>query len=217
MHRSGQFPLSRGSHPPPPLYPDSGSGTGAKGVLTGKLVLGAGSATETPFTVSVTDSDPNGSTVTVTVTAIGCTFADGSTSYSGSIVSGSGSIPLIAKRPVIRNAQAQIVAEFTATDRAPGVASFTVLPQPVPDPAPEHAVLASELDTGGHAQWVRTDTPTVRKIITTDEAQIGGAFGCNGATPRTPATLSGAATDLPSSLTLLNQIRALLIANGQGA
>ena len=44
---------------------------------------------------------------------------------------------------------------------------------------------------------------------------IAGAVGFNGASPQGKLTLPAAATDLPTTLTLLNAIRALLIANGQ--
>jgi hypothetical protein len=45
---------------------------------------------------------------------------------------------------------------------------------------------------------------------------VTGAFGCNGATARTPHTLGAAATDLASVITLANNLRTMAINNGTG-
>jgi hypothetical protein len=45
---------------------------------------------------------------------------------------------------------------------------------------------------------------------------LGGAFSCNGSTPRTKATLPAAATDLATAISLVNSIRTALINNGIG-
>jgi hypothetical protein len=42
-------------------------------------------------------------------------------------------------------------------------------------------------------------------------------FGCNSATPQAPAALGAAATDLPTAIALVNNIRLALIANGIGS
>ena len=44
-------------------------------------------------------------------------------------------------------------------------------------------------------------------------AQVGN-FGCNGAVPQTAVTLPANATDLATAETLVNAIKAALIANG---
>lgn len=44
-----------------------------------------------------------------------------------------------------------------------------------------------------------------------------GKFGCNGAAAQAPVSLGAAATDLATTITLVNKIRAALIANGIGA
>lgn len=51
------------------------------------------------------------------------------------------------------------------------------------------------------------------KIDTT--LTVVGGFGVNGASPQTAVTLPADATDLPTAITLVNAIKALLIANGQ--
>lgn len=54
--------------------------------------------------------------------------------------------------------------------------------------------------------------------MTVDETGLTAAeaFGCNGATAQTAATLGSAATDLATVITLANNIRTALIANGVG-
>lgn len=47
------------------------------------------------------------------------------------------------------------------------------------------------------------------------DVRLGGKFGCNAATPQAAASVTADATDLPTAIALLNQLRALLIANGQ--
>lgn len=50
--------------------------------------------------------------------------------------------------------------------------------------------------------------------VTSTDASIIGAFGCNGKSPQSSYTVSAASTDLASVITLCNQLRAALIANG---
>jgi hypothetical protein len=47
------------------------------------------------------------------------------------------------------------------------------------------------------------------------DVRLGGKFGCNAATPQAAAAVNAACTDLTTAVALLNQIRALLVANGQ--
>jgi hypothetical protein len=54
------------------------------------------------------------------------------------------------------------------------------------------------------------ETPDVRKD---GDAQIG-KFGCNGKLPQAAAAVAVAAVDPATTMALVNQIRALLIANG---
>lgn len=60
------------------------------------------------------------------------------------------------------------------------------------------------------------DTPTNHKVSTliNGAAQYSGALGVNGKAPQTAVTAVAAATDLPTTLTLVNQIRTALIAMG---
>lgn len=57
---------------------------------------------------------------------------------------------------------------------------------------------------------VRTVT---NHLLVVDEA-VTGKFGCNSVAPQGKKTASAAATDLPTALVLVNQIRAALVANG---
>lgn len=50
--------------------------------------------------------------------------------------------------------------------------------------------------------------------ITASELQITNGFGCNNASPQTSYTVSGPATNLTSVITLCNELRSALIANG---
>jgi len=52
---------------------------------------------------------------------------------------------------------------------------------------------------------------------TSGSAKIGTGFGCNGKTPQGAATLGAPATNLATVITLANNIRAALIANGIGS
>lgn len=49
---------------------------------------------------------------------------------------------------------------------------------------------------------------------TVDGLAVTAGFGCNGVAPQPPAMVGAAATDLDTSITLVNNIRAALIANG---
>jgi hypothetical protein len=87
--------------------------------------------------------------------------------------------------------------------------------------------LAGQMFTGGAAYstclgsggakplHLGTDSAVRATIDATGGTQLLGAFAANGATPQTKATVNAAATDLPTAIALLNQVRALLIANGQ--
>lgn len=64
------------------------------------------------------------------------------------------------------------------------------------------------------------DAPASSHFIwnnTTLATYLGGAFGCNGATPQTAVTLPANATDLATAITLVNAMKAALIANGIAA
>jgi len=54
-------------------------------------------------------------------------------------------------------------------------------------------------------------------LTTTGAATIATGFGCNGKTAQTAAALGAAATDLPTVITLANNIRTALINNGIGS
>lgn len=51
-------------------------------------------------------------------------------------------------------------------------------------------------------------------LTTSSTCTVNGAFGCNGATAQTAYSVGAAATDLASVITLANNIRDALIANG---
>ncbi len=50
-----------------------------------------------------------------------------------------------------------------------------------------------------------------------NDLTVSGAFGCNGASIQGSQSLGSAATDLPTVITLANNIRTALINNGIGA
>lgn len=203
-----QFPLNRGSHPQPPLYPNGSSGAGYSGALAGSIAVGVTTGANTPIVVKCEDSQPAGSTVSVTLTAIGCAFSDSSTSKAQDIVSGTGTLSVTVVRPPQHAGQGVVLAHFTATGRVASYAAIDIPPQSLPDPGADGAVLASDATTGA---WKRTDALTVRQLTVTQ------AFGCNGATPQTAITLPAAATDAASTQALANALRSLAISFGLGA
>jgi len=99
------------------------------------------------------------------------------------------------------------------------------VPQPHVDPddtAPRHylgTIAAQDADqieiTGGAVDGTPIGSTTAAAGTFTDLRS--GAFGCNGAAAQAPAGLGAPASDLDTAITLLNNIRAALIANGIGA
>lgn len=57
----------------------------------------------------------------------------------------------------------------------------------------------------------------LQATVTNSGLRLETGFGCNGTNPQGKVTLPANATDLATAITLLNAIKALLIANGQGA
>jgi len=66
----------------------------------------------------------------------------------------------------------------------------------------------------GGAITFNSARPVSMGALTATTGTFSGAFGCNGATAQTKATVNAASTDLATVIALCNQLRAALVANG---
>lgn len=204
-----QFPLNRGSHPQPPLYPPSQgvSGVSGGGGVVGIIELGSCTASLIELIVRAESNAETWMPVDVTLASFGCVFDDATTTQTFTLGAFDDSVPVVVVRPTsIRAEAARVVAIFTAPGRNGSAASIDVMPEMI-DPETVGAVLYSD-----GTNWVRA-TEIVLEKVTADEVHtttlnVGGdavVLAVNAS-----ASLPADATDLASTMTLANAIKVLL-------
>lgn len=130
------------------------------------------------------------------------------------------SIPLDSNDAAIAAAVARIDAlEVIIAAQADAIASASQSLAYAQYTEIEYAFVAPPVDWDhpGKIGFRTPNTGAFTAITTTTSAQIGTGFGCNGKTPQTAFALGAAATDLPTVITLANNLRTMSINNGIGS
>ena len=105
---------------------------------------------------------------------------------------------------------------------AEAISQLEGIPAPLPQVAHDDTAPRAHLGSlaSQNADQVEITGGTLDGVAIGQTTRASGAFttfGCNSKDPQAAAALGGAATDLASAITLTNNIRAALIANGIGS